>query len=130
MILNRIRDIDQVIQDTWKQGRVNFALLDDGDYTELANYITKPPSEEAEKKMQELNPEDRKKLVKYSCSRNLIRPEPERKEFKRRTVQKMLTEGIKPTEGYYIVTDSIETGVNPYTGMSYIHYRERRNKSG
>lgn len=126
MVVNRIRGSDLLIEKAWKSGRVYFTSLDDGDYTELASYITKPPDEEIEKRLNELPKEERKKYVKYSCSRNLTRPMPERKEYKRRTLRKMLIEGIKPTPGFYIVKESVVHGVNPFTGMSYLHYRERR----
>ena len=62
----------------------------------------------------------------YVPSRNLEKPGPEVKEFKRRTVQKMITEGPEPTKGYFIDKDTLVCGINPYTGYSYLHYREYR----
>lgn len=126
MIVNRIRGSDIDLQKMWKHGRVNFALLDSGPYKELAEYITKPPDDDVYKQLTLFPKEERKKFIKYSCSRNLIRPLPERKKFKRRTVKKMILEGIKPKQGFYVVKDSIRIGINPYTGKSYIHYMERR----
>lgn len=126
MIVPRIRGADLDIQDVWQQGRVNFESLDDGDYKELASYITKPPDESVDKQLSLFPLEVRREFVKYSSSRNLIRPVPERKEFKKRTVRKILREGIQPTKGYYIDKSSIVTGINQYTGMSYIHYTERK----
>lgn len=128
MIVPRIRgaDTELMIQKEWKHGRVNYQNLDNGDYEELAAYIVKLPDESVERQLSFLPIEDRKEFVKVSSSRNLIRPEPERKEFKRRTVKKMLTDGPTPTPGYYIDKKSIVIGVNQYTGMHFIHYRERR----
>ena len=70
---------------------------------------------------------DRGKLIKYSSSRNLVRPEPVKKEYSRRTVRKILRDGPKPHEGFYIDKDSVVIGVT-YTGYSSIHYTETRIK--
>lgn len=128
MIIPRIRgqDITDDIQSAWEKGRVNYSTLDGSDYQLLAEYITKPIKDEAYKQISFLEEKERKEFSKYSTSRNLIRPEPERKVYSKRTVRKILTEGIKPTEGYYIDKDSIVRGVNPFTGMSYLHYKERK----
>ncbi len=132
MIVPRIRgaDTEVMLQKAWTQGRINYQSLDDGDYKELAAYIVKQPDEEVEKKLKNIPPEERKEFIKYSTSRNLIRPAPERKEYKTRTVRKIVKEGPIPQKGYYIVKDSISMGINPYTGMSYIHYTERKVRSG
>ena len=63
----------------------------------------------------------------------MVHPEPERKVYSQRTVRKLVEQVMKtgqpvPTEGYYIDRDSIRCGVNPYTGMSYLHYTECRIK--
>lgn len=126
MIVPRIRGADIDIQEAWKHGRVNYESLDDGDYKELAAYITKMPDEESYKQISLFPKEERREFIKYSSSRNLIRPVPERKEFKRKTVRKILLEGIKATKGYFIDKDSIQIGINKFTGMSYIHYTEKR----
>ncbi len=129
MIVPKIRGMD-LIQDGWKHGRVNIQLLDGGDYKELASYITKPPDEVVEKQISLFPKEERKEFIKYSTSRNLIRPEPERKVFGRWTVKKILDEGITPSKGYIVDKDSIYIGFNPYTGMNYIHYTEYKSKGG
>lgn len=128
MIVNRIRgaDTQSLLQKSWKHGRINYESLDNGDYSELAAYIVKEPDEVVDKQLSFLPIEDRKEFVKYSTSRNLIRPTPERKEFSRKTVRKLVLDGPQPTKGYYIVKNSIEIGVNPFTGMSFIHYTERQ----
>ena len=132
MIVPRIRgsDTDNIIQKGWKEGRVNFQTLDDGEYTLLASYITKPPIEEVEKQLSMFPEEDQKQLIKYSTSRNLIRPEPERKTYSKWTVKRLIEEGPKPSPGYYIVKESIRMGTNQYTNMSYLHYTERKIESG
>lgn len=132
MIVPRIRgaDTEMIIQSVWSHGRVNYQNLDSGDYKELAAYIVKEPDEDVGKQLALFPIEDRKEFVKYSTSRNLIRPQAERKEFKRKTVKKMILQGIEPSKGYYIVKDSVYIGQNPYTGLSYIHYTERKVASG
>ena len=56
------------------------------------------------------------------------RPKPERKTYFRWTMRKILEDGPKPTPGFYIVKDSIISGTNKYTGMSYLRYTEQRIK--
>lgn len=132
MIIPRIRgaDTEIIVQSVWKHGRVNYQSLDNGDYRDLAAYIVKQPDEEIDKQLALFPIEERRELVKYSTSRNLIRPAPERKLYKKRTLRKTIKEGPTPTKGYYIVKDSVVIGINPYTGMSYIHYTERKVKDG
>ncbi len=122
ILLNRITDADLIIKKNWEQGTVYFALAyEAGGFKKLAEYIVKPPDEAAD-------PE--KKTVPYSCSKNLIRPKPERKYRRSWTVKKLVMEGPKPTPGFYIVPESVVCGVNKYTGMSYLHYEEARIKRG
>lgn len=128
MIIPHIRGAD--VQNSWKHGRVNIQLLDGGNYKELAAYITKPPDECVDKQISLFPKEERKEFIKYSSSRNLIRPEPTRKVYTKWTVKKILEEGIEPTKGYIVDKDSIYIGFNPYTGMNYIHYTEYRSKGG
>lgn len=125
MIVNRCQGADLMIQQAWSVGNVNFQhLREAGGYADLAAYLVKPPSDEAQRHLDALPPEDRKKAIAYSTSRNLIRPEPERREYTHSTMRRIIEEGPEPTEGYYIDMDSIMSGVNAYTGMSYLHYTE------
>lgn len=127
MIIPRIRgeDTDLLVQEAWKYGRANFeSIYEYGGYEKLANYIVKQPDEETEEQLSFFPQEDRKEFIKYSCSRNLKRPVPERKHYRRWTVRKLIEEGPKPTPGYYIDKNSIRAGVNRFTGMSYLHYTE------
>lgn len=116
------------VRASWERtgGSVNIRPLNIDDAKEVAEYIAKEPTEEVEGQLELFPPEDRKAFLRYTCSRNLIEPEPEEKIYMRRTVEKLVKEGPKPTPGYYIVKESIRTGVNPYTGRSYLYYTENR----
>ena len=130
ILINRVRgkpETDVLIRRKWKWGRVNYeSIYEQGGYEQLACYIVKPPPEEMEGQLSLFPEADRKKLKNYSASRNLIRPEPERKEYRRWTLKKLIEQGPTPTPGYYIVKESIVSGKNPYTGMSYLRYTENR----
>ena len=131
ILVNRLKktDTDVLIQKCWKHGRVNFqSIYECGGYERLANYIVKQPDELEEEQLSLFPEEERKQYVKYSTSRNLVRPEPERKVYTRWTLRKLIEEGPKPTPGFYIDKESIVCGINPYTGMSYYHYTEYRIK--
>lgn len=104
------------------------SIYDSGGYQGLAEYITKQPAEDSEeyKQLSLFAPVQQKILLSISSSRNLIRPEPEKKEIKHWTMRHILDNGPKPSRGYYIDKDSIISGINPYTGMSYYKYTEVR----
>ncbi len=129
ILINRIHgaDTDVIIQSAWKYGIANHeSIYDAGGYAKLANYIVKLPEEGSEEYEQlSLFPDqDKKEMVKYSTSRNLIRPEAERTHYQRWTMRKAIEDGPTPSKGYFIDKDSIVYGINPYTGMSYLHYTE------
>lgn len=144
LLVNRIvgADTDIILTDCWQQvlkrrgippgktgGMIDFrTLYEAGGYKNLAEYIVKKPKKDSkEYKQLSLFPEeDRKKLLAISTSRNLVRPEPERKVFSHWTMRKILENGPKPTPGYYIDKDSVYVGINPYTGYSYLKYTEFR----
>ena len=121
---------DLVVQRIWEGitgGCVNHQnLYAAGGYKNLAKYLTKPVNEEQEKQLSLFEPEEQKKMLRYSSSRNLIRPEPEVKKYRRRTVRKMVEEGIRPQPGYYIDPESVYYGINPYNGTTYLKYTECR----
>ena len=122
ILMNRITDADLIVREAWEQGRIFFTpAYEQGGFRKLANYIVKPPD-------LEVDPEGT--TVAYSTSRNLIRPEPEIKPYWRRTVEKIIREGPKPTPGYAIDPNTIVSGVNPYTGMSYLRYEEIKLERG
>lgn len=129
MVINRVRGepTEQLIRDKWKIGRIHFEYLyDTDDFSKLAEYIVKPVPEEQKKNVDKMPAELQKQLVKYSTSRNLIRPEPEKKVYSRWTVKKMIENGPTETKGYSIIKESIVSGENRYTGMSYLYYTEIR----
>lgn len=130
IVANRIpgADTDVMIRNRWKPfGSCNFALLyEQGGFRDLAEYIVKQPDEEQQKELDKLPEEDRKALIKYSSTRNLVRPVPERRLYSNRTMRKMVQEGPKAQEGYYIDAESVVSGINQFTGMSYLHYTEYR----
>ena len=110
-------------------GMVDYkSIYDSGGYQNLAEYITKQPSEDSEeyKQLSLFAPVQQKLLLSVSSSRNLIRPEPQQKEIKHWTMRRIIEEGPKPKKGYYIDKDSIVCGINPKTGMSYLKYTEVR----
>lgn len=129
LLVNRIcADTDLLLQKSWKQGRIHFENIHEyGGYKKLAEYIVKQPEEEWEQ-LSFLSDEERKALIRYSASRNLIRPDPERKVCRGRTMKKLKENGPVPTPGFYIDKNSVICGTNPYTGMSYFKYTECRIK--
>ena len=129
ILVNRLReklDTDMLMQKLWKHGVVDYkSLYAQGGYEKLAAYIVKQPKEdEAYKQLSWLPEEEQKEYIKYSSSRNLIRPKPVRKKYTHWTMRKILRDGPEPTKGYYIDKNSIVTGVNKFTGMSYLYYTE------
>lgn len=133
ILIPRIKgeDTDILVQKAWGNGRVNFqSIYDYGGYEKLANYIVKAPDEEQMKQLSLFPEEEQKELIRYSASRNLIRPEPERMEYRRWTVRKLVQDGPKPTPGYWIDKNSIRHGINKYTGMTYYHYTEYKIGEG
>ena len=116
-------DTDELLQKAWKHGRINFqSLYDAGGYQALAEYLVKRQEEDGQLSM--FDRKEKRAYRDYHPSRNLVRPEPEVKEYKRRTVKSIALDPPDPTPGYYVDRDSIRQGINPYTGLSYCHYIE------
>ena len=130
MIVNRLNDprADMIAQETWERitsGRINYTnLYAEGGYAKLAKYITKKPNEEQKKQLEEHSPDEVRGLTRYSSSRNLIVPEPIKKRSHWRTIRKMILEGIKPKDGYYVDRESVYYGTNPFNGLTYLRYTE------
>ena len=127
LIINRCmeRPPDVLICKYWKLGHPDIKLLyREGGFADLANYLSNMPDKDGKQKRRE-NAEEC-----FSTSRNLIRPEPERKRYFRRTAEKMIREGPKPRKGYYIDKSSVKTGINRVTGYSYLYYTEVRETNG
>lgn len=111
---NQETGTDLIFSELWKNGHVNFKnLYETGNYKELAQYIAKP--------LEEWEPDE---IKRYHPSRNLIRKEPERKDVNRRSLVDKQGQMIypKPQKGYYIDSESVKMGINPFTGYAYRHY--------
>ncbi len=132
LIVPRIRgeDTDLLVQESWKHGRAHFeSVHEGGGYEKLAAYLVKQPDGETREQLSLFPEEERKELVKYSSSRNLARPQPERKRYRRRTLRKVLEEGPKASEGYWIDKNTVYAGTNRFTGYSYLRYTECRART-
>ncbi len=123
ILLNRIWGADLLASKNWAFGNADYSnVREEGGMAKLAAYIVKPMPEDSGQ--MSFLPEEKKQCVRYSTSRNLIRPEPERKHYSKRTVRTLIENGPKASPGFYIDKDSIISGINPYTGYSYFRYRE------
>lgn len=123
MVLNRIEGTDILVAKHLVHGHPYFkTLYEEGQYRKLADYMSKlPPEEKSGKGLEAITGEN----YSFSTSRNLKRPKPdEQKRYTRRTMERAVKEGPKPTPGYYIDKDSIRIGVNKVTGWSYMYYTE------
>ena len=108
LVLNRIQDGDVAIRNSWTKGGAHIDLLyEEGGFKRLANYLAKIPDEN-----------NKLKSSRYSCSRNLVTPEPEVKIMKRRTWKGE----PKPKQGYYLEKESYYEGINPVTRHKYRSY--------
>ena len=133
-VINRIpgeAHTDLVIRDAWRRvteaGSIDYTTIrEQGGCEGLAKYITKQAEEQVVGQLELFPEENRKQLLSVSCSRNLDRPQPVRKEYRHWTMRRILQDGPRPTPGYYIDEDSIVKGVNPFTGLSYYKYTEIR----
>lgn len=126
-LLNRLQGeaTDVFIQKKWKYGRVFYTgLYEAGGYEQLASYIVKQPQEQEAEQLSLFPEAEQRELIRYSCSRNLIRPVAERQVYSRWTVRRLIENGPTATKGYFIDKNSIVYGINPYTGMSYYRYTE------
>ena len=125
-VINRIWGAELLIQKNWIDGYCHYEnIRTESGMSALAEYIAKPVPEVVEQMSFDfIDSHDIKRCADVQTSRNLIRPKPEIKEYKRKTVRKLVQQDPEPTPGYYIDNDSIKRGVNPYTGYSYIIYRE------
>ena len=134
ILVNRVHEnhpTDKLVKACWTYGSIYFAdIEDEGGIEGLADYIVKLPGEEEEKQLSLFPEAEQKKLRNYSCSRNLIRRDPEIKEYKHWTMHRILDIAgeIKPTPGYYIDKSSIKQGIKQYTGFSYLYYTEYKLK--
>lgn len=115
LVINSIDDNNlctmPAIMACWDGGKVSSSsMYEDGNFEKLAEYILKAGGKEENCG------------AAYYRSRNLKEPEPER----------ILKIGNVPTEqkapeGWYVVKDSVEEGINPYSQKRYQRYLLRRN---
>lgn len=127
VLMNYTPDILRLVREYWKPGQANIETVYDVTSGEVADYLTKMPDGVIEGQMTLLDLKDQKKVIRCDHSRNLIIPEPEVKKFSRRTVERMIRDGIKPSEGHYIDKESIWYGINPFTGYTHLMYKEIRS---
>lgn len=109
------------------QGLADFkTAYEEGGFEELAEYFCKKPQKDSqiEGQLSLFDEPERKKLLAVQSSRNLIQPEPEVKKYTHWTMRRILENGPKPEPGYYIDPESIISGINPCTGLSYLYYTE------
>lgn len=111
IIINRIRGTTEMVRRRWTMGRPRFTPLDDtGDYIKLAEYFVKETSKERIAGKE-------KGRQSYSCSRNLIIPQPKVE----RIHAKDFADEPRPVKGYYIIKESVVNGVTPF-GYKYQYY--------
>lgn len=115
LLINHIEgyDVAKMIRNLWEFGRPDFKYLDgSGQYKDLAAYLIK----ETAKTFKE---NDGGHKQRYSCSRNLIMPQPKTKIIKK--AAKWIPDP-KPLKGYYIDKDTVYNGVDQFTGREYQRY--------
>lgn len=116
LVINNIqmvgRTVPGLIRSFWKpHGGIQLVpLYDSGEYSELASYLIKETEETFREK-------DSPFKQRYSCSRNLINPEPE---IENKEVKHTWRRNPKPPTGYYIKPDSL------YNGLDKMGYRYQR----
>lgn len=115
LIVNHIegQNVEKMVRQLWEFGRPHFVHLDDtGQYKDLAAYLIKETSKTYKEN-------DGGHKQRYSCSKNLIMPEPKTRVVKKATRWKP---NPNPIKGYYIDKDTIYNGVDPFTGRQYQRY--------
>lgn len=124
LICNRIWNTELLIAKNWPGlSHHSEPVRDEEGFEQLASYLCKPLPEELEQESI-FDPEEIKRASSLSSSRNLVRPEPEKKAYVRRTMKKIITDGPVARPGYYIDKKSIRIGINQVTGYSYVQYTE------
>nr|DAF01679.1 MAG TPA: protein of unknown function DUF1424 [Caudoviricetes sp.] len=124
LICNRIWNTELLIAKNWPGlSHHSEPVRDEEGFEQLASYLCKPLPEELEQ-TSIFEPEEIKRASSLSSSRNLVRPEPEKKAYVRRTMKKIITDGPVARPGYYIDKKSIRIGINQVTGYSYVYYTE------
>lgn len=137
MLISHIDNIDLVIKEAWHKtiadlivkGRnyVNIAPFDMDGAEDVAKYLAAEPEKKGlEGQYNLFGEEEQKTFSRVDTSRNLKRPEAEKKTYSHWTVARIWRDGLKPSKGNYIIPDSVKVGINKVTGYSYIYYMEKR----
>lgn len=109
--------VQKIIREAWMEyGSAVWAdVYEDGQMERLAAYLVK---------METVTGEDGEPIkgTRYSHSRNLIIPQPERKQMKRRK----WPEEPRVPQGWELIKETLYDGVNPVTGYPYRHYSLRK----
>lgn len=109
--INRIPDTDIILAGAWAYGHVtNKLMYEMGEFADLAKYITKTPKTDS-----------RLKASRFSRSRNMPLPEPEKE------VVNDIGEP-KEEEGFYLEKETFHEGDNSFTGYKYRYYTLLRLK--
>lgn len=113
IVMNGLPETPKLLKKNWPHGRPDMKLLDEsGDYEALAEYLIK----ETEKTFRD---PDSTRKQRYTCSRNLLNPEPERKKIK----AKSFRQTPKTPKGYKIVEGTLVAGVSEVSGYLYQYYK-------
>lgn len=107
--------LSKLLKRHWKHGRKMLTVLyGEGEYENLAAYLVKETTET-------FKDDEAPCKKRYSCSRNLVHPEPEVKVIK----AFKWAEEPKPKKGYEIIKDSVHSGIN-CMGFPYQYYKMRK----
>ncbi|MCD7882498.1 MAG: hypothetical protein LUI87_02150 [Lachnospiraceae bacterium] len=114
LIINSFDGSAPIIKDAWEHGGTDFKLLyADGEFRELASYISKTPETGAGLKETSL-----------SHSRNLPIKEREKKVYLHWKTWKK----VRIPKGWHLDKDTLQEGVNPVTGYAYRTYTLIRSR--
>lgn len=115
VILNHLpnHDAAKIVRKNWQFGRPDFKFLDgSGQYKDLAAYLIKETSIS-------FRENEGGHRQRYSCSRNLVMPEPKTEIIKRAA---RWANNPVAKKGYYIDQDTIWNGIDLFTGTEYQRY--------
>lgn len=133
MLVNDIKDLHKLVSKHWERGHPNIkALYPDGDYRDLARYLSGMPKRKKGKRdVDEIKPLDKEKYY-YNRSRNMDVPQPKVKRYTRWKIRRAIenVQNGKASKGYEIDKESIRTGINPINGRMYLYYSEHRIRGG
>jgi hypothetical protein len=105
----------ELIQSCWEHGRIRVFPMDDtGQYSKLANYLIKYTEKT-------IGTDKAMMGKRWNSSQNLRKPEPE---YEIISDREWIRSEAKPIKGYYVDSDSVESGIhNPeYSGYGFFRY--------